>query len=128
MDPNYFVLLGLGLHLEHTEMLRNENNSPLLFGITKCRIRILFKKITSQDNFQLTSPNPIGNYSIRKLPATYARRNGCSKDDVDARRRWKSNKKDCGYLYRLTNISPWCKSCIHIMYWRACQIRGGRRA
>ena len=36
---------------------------------------------------------PIGTHSIRKLLATYARRNGCSKDDVDARGRWKSNKR-----------------------------------
>ena len=34
----------------------------------------------------------IDTHSIRKVPATYARRNGCSKDDVDGRGRWKSNK------------------------------------
>ena len=37
--------------------------------------------------------DPIGTHSIRKLPATYARRNRCTKDDVDARGRWKSNKR-----------------------------------
>ena len=92
MDPNYCVLLGLALHLERTEIPRRDHNSPLLFGITKCRIRILYEKITSQENFQLTSPNLIGTHSIHKLPATYARRNGYSKDDVDARGKWKSNK------------------------------------
>ena len=93
MDPIYCVLFGLALHFEHTEILRNENNSPFLFGITKHRIRILFEEIMLQENFQLKSPNLIGTHSIRKLPATYARRNGCSKDDVAARGRWKSNKR-----------------------------------
>ena len=46
-----------------------------------------------QECFQLTSPNPIGSHSICKPPATYARRNGCSKDDMDARGRWKSNER-----------------------------------
>ena len=46
-----------------------------------------------QENVQLTSRNPIGTHSIRKLSATYARRNGCSKNDVDARGRWKSNER-----------------------------------
>ena len=36
---------------------------------------------------------PLGTHSIRKLPATYARRNGCSKDDVNARGRWKTAQK-----------------------------------
>ena len=93
MDPNNCVLLGLVLHLEHTEILRNEHNSPLLFRIMKHRMRIVFEEIMPQKNFQLTSPNLIGTHSIRKLPATYARRNGCSKDDVDARGRWKPNKR-----------------------------------
>ena len=92
MDPNYCVVLDLVLHKEHTEILRNENN-PLLFRITKRRIRISFEEITSQVNFQLTNPNPIDIHSICKLSATYARRNECSKDDVDARGMWKSNKR-----------------------------------
>ena len=85
MDPNYCVLLALALHLEHAEILKYENNSPLLFGIMKRRIRILFEVMTLQENFQLTSSNPIGAHCILKLPATYARRNGCSKDNMDAR-------------------------------------------
>ena len=44
-----------------------------------------------QKNFQLTSPNSIGTHFIHKLPAAYVRRNGCLKDDMDARGRWKSN-------------------------------------
>ena len=85
MDPNHCVLLGLVLRLEYAEILRYENNSPLLFGVMKHRIRLLLGEIIMQENFQLTSPNPIGTHSICKIPATCARRNGCSKDDVDAR-------------------------------------------
>ena len=93
IDPNYCVQLGLGLHLKRIEILRNEHNSPLLFGMIKRRVRTLFEKITLQDIFHFTSPNPIGTHSIRKLPAIYPKRNGCSKDDVDAMERWNSNKR-----------------------------------
>ena len=48
MNPNYCVLLGLALHLEYAEMFRIENNSPLLFRITKLKIRMLFEEITSK--------------------------------------------------------------------------------
>ena len=45
---------------------------------------------------------PIGIQSIRKRPATYARRNGCSKDDVDVRARWKFIKRIVDtYIYCL---------------------------
>ena len=70
MVPNYCVILGLKLQLEHNELLRNESNSPLLFQITKHRIRILFQDIMLQENFQLTSPNPIKTHYIHRLPAT----------------------------------------------------------
>ena len=56
-------------------------------------MRSLFTDITDEDSFQLVLPGPIGTHSIRKLPTTYARRNCCSKDDVDARGRRKSNKR-----------------------------------
>ena len=35
----------------------------------------------------------VGTHSIRKLAATFARRNGCSKDDVNTRGRWKRLKQ-----------------------------------
>ena len=47
----------------------------------------------SAENFEKVLPGPIGPNSIWKLSATYARRNGCSKDDVDATGRWKANKR-----------------------------------
>ena len=102
IDANYCVLLGLALHLECTEILKKENNIPLLFGIMKRRIRILFEEITLQEIFQSTNPNRIGTHSIRKLPATYARRNGCSKEMPGEG----GSLGDCGYLYRLHNSIP----------------------
>ena len=43
------------------------------------------------DSFSETSGGKLLTHSIRKLPATYIRRNGCSYDDVDARGKLKSN-------------------------------------
>ena len=94
MDPRFCVLLGLTLHLEHSTLRQSENCSPFLFSVTKSRIRLLFDEVTTTDDFPLSQENrPIGTHSICKLPATYARQNGCSKDDVEARGRWKSNKR-----------------------------------
>ena len=45
--------------------------------------------MTEGDDFNESGDGKLGNHSIRKLPATYAQRNGCSCDD--ARGRWKSN-------------------------------------
>ena len=93
MDSNVCVILALA-HLEHGVILNNQDSNPMLFGVSKRRIRALFEEITTQQDFALSqSSNPIGTHTIRKLPTIYARRNGCSKDDVDARGRWKSNKR-----------------------------------
>ena len=56
-------------------------------------MKVLLIEITSQESFWPVLSGPIGTLSIRKMTATHARRNGCSKDDVDARGRWKSNKR-----------------------------------
>ena len=93
MDWTYCVLVSLAIHLEHATLERDEDGSIPMFGVKKERMRDLFTEITNQESFQLVLPGPIGTHSIRKMPATYARRNGCSKDDVDARGRWKSNKR-----------------------------------
>ena len=93
MDPNVCVILALTLHLEHS-VFEQSVDSPYLFGTSKQRIRLLFERITQETNFLASeSSAPIGTHSICKLPATYARQNGCTKDDVDARGRWKSNKR-----------------------------------
>ena len=86
MDPNFCVSLELVLHLEHTSLTINQNSSPLLFSAPKHHKCILLEEIVSQDGFPLlNTSSPIGTHSIRLLPATYAKRNGCSKEDVDAK-------------------------------------------
>ena len=47
--------------------------------------------MTEGDDFNETGGGKLCILSMRKLPATYVWRNGCSCDDIDARRRWKSN-------------------------------------
>ena len=93
MDWTYCVLLSLAIHLEHADLERDEDRRIPMFGVKKERMRLLFGEITSAENFEKVLPGPIGTHSIQKLLATYARRNGCSKDDVDARGRWKANKR-----------------------------------
>ena len=85
MDPNACVILALTLHLEHS-VFELSVDIPYLFGTSKQRIRILFERITQETNFPASEASAlIGTHSIRKLPATYTRQNGCTKDDVDAR-------------------------------------------
>ena len=97
MDPNFCILLGLALHLKYASLTINQNSSPLLFSVPKRHILALLDEIISQEDFPLfTTSIPIGIHSIRKLPADYVRRNGYSNDNVDARGRWKSNKRTVG--------------------------------
>ena len=86
MDWKYFELVSLATHLEHVSLTRDEDGSTSMFGIRKERMRTLFNEITSDKNYSLVFPGPIGTHSIRKLPATHARRKGCSKDDVARRK------------------------------------------
>ena len=46
------------------------------------------RKLAFDDpTFPKVPDKPIGSHSIRKFPATYARSNGCARDDVDVRGR-----------------------------------------
>ena len=94
MDPNYCVLLVLVFHFEHTSLTIHQNSSPFLFNMLKQHIQALLEEIVNQEDLTLFNTNsPIGTHSIRELPATYVRRNGCTKDDMEARGRWKFNKR-----------------------------------
>ena len=44
MDPNFCVLLGQALHLEHASLTINQNSSPLLFNVPKRHIQALLDK------------------------------------------------------------------------------------
>ena len=87
------MLVSLAIHLEHATLERNKDGGIPIFGVKKERMRDLFTEITNQESFQPVLSGSIGTHSIRKMPATYEKRNGCYKDDVDARGRWKSNKR-----------------------------------
>ena len=60
----------------------------MLFSMSKRRICTLFEEIIELQHFPLSqSSSPIRTHSIWKLPATYVRHNGYSKDDVDVKGR-----------------------------------------
>ena len=59
----------------------------------KNRIGNILKGIVEADDFPSSGAGAVGTHSIRKLPATYARNNGCDRDDVDARGHWKSARR-----------------------------------
>ena len=95
MDPRFCSILALAVHLEHAFHYGTISTSPSskLFGISKEVVANRLKVIFNDSSFPKASDGPVGTHSIRKFPATYARRNGCSRDDVDARGRWKRNKR-----------------------------------
>ena len=93
-DPNFCTLLALAIHFEFGLLLGNVSEETSLFACTKGRISDLLKKVVEDDRFMATTGDgTLGTHSIRKFPATYARNNGCDRDDVEARGRWKSQKR-----------------------------------
>ena len=113
MNPTSGVSLGLASHLEHVRLTINQNSSPLPSGVPKRHIQAFLDEVVNQEEFPLFIANsPKGAHSITKFLTTYARRNGCSKDDVDARGRWKSNKRivntyiDCLILFPTQKLRP----------------------
>ena len=106
-DADFCVLINLGIYLEHmypTE--RDENGKLNCFALSgnpdssKARAARILKEIFQSDGFQqrfgsLDTDEIIdllGSHSLRKLAATFARKNGCSRDEVDLRGRWKHQK------------------------------------
>jgi hypothetical protein len=108
-DPTFCVLLALGIHLEHgllsgrlgggqdeedvDEDEDEARQSPLLFGINKNTASRRLMAVIQDESFPRTLPGLLGTHSLRKFPATYARRNGCGRDDLDVRGRWKNKKR-----------------------------------
>ena len=99
MDPQYCVLLNLAIHLETEGMsngssLENDWVFPLgtdnPWNAKNKAYRILRDEVWSGSEFnKLGIIGLIGTHSLRKYPSTHARRNGCSRDDIDFRGRWK---------------------------------------
>ncbi|KAI2499452.1 hypothetical protein MHU86_15036 [Fragilaria crotonensis] len=104
MDIRYCVLLSLGIYLETwcNSGLGATNN--FLFGSsdkpkrTKEFMYNVLRKLWDSDGFVPEAMGPLGTHSLRKFPATYARRNGCTKDDVDARGRWRRKRVSDVYM------------------------------
>ena len=93
-DPNFCTILALAIHLEFGLLSGDVTTESSLFGCTKKRISELLKKIVEEDGFvNVQGGGALGTHSIRKFPATYAPNNGCDRDDVEARGRWKSQKR-----------------------------------
>ena len=92
-DPTFCCILGLAIHIEYSLISGSISMNTTLFGCSKDRISKNLKGILDADDFPRTQTGPLGSHSIRKLPATYARNNGCCRDDVEARGRWKSQKR-----------------------------------
>ena len=97
-DKDFCTLLALGIHLENN--IRNgtvggngEDPDATLMGIGKNLAQTRLKTIVESEDFERAAEGPLGSHSTRKGAATFARRNGCGKDDVDARGRWKGQKR-----------------------------------
>jgi hypothetical protein len=114
MDTHYCVLIGLATWLEYwIENYNDITQTEFLFGIRGMRDPIAIKELAStamnqaisDKNFNLLMAGKRGTHSVRKCATTRARRNGCAKDDVDMRARWRKkgrqqdNYADC--------ILPW---------------------
>ena len=56
------------------------------------------KAIRDKEDFIRHAQGPVGTHCLRKFPSTYARRYGCSKDDVDARGRWRKKRQNDTYV------------------------------
>ena len=94
-DPMYCAQLALAIHLEHSLMdgtMNKASASQLLFGVSKGVASKSLRDTIFADDFPRVDDKPLGTHSIRKLPSTYARRNGCQRDDIDSRGRWKRQK------------------------------------
>ena len=95
-DPSFCTVLSWAIHLETNianGFLEEEGPEAKLFGINKQLASSRFKSIVDDDDFEKATSGELGSHSTRKFAATFARRNGCSKDDVDARGRWKGRNR-----------------------------------
>ena len=92
-DPSFCVILATAIHVDYAVRSGKINEESTLFGINKGVASDALMKILREEGFPLFDQRPLGSHLIWKFPATYVHRNGCSRDDVDIRGRWKSNKR-----------------------------------
>ena len=100
MDMRYCVLVGLAVHLETWLESNAGLTTPFLFGIdgeedpirlNKSVSNFLKNNIFDNPAFVRVRAGLLGTHSYRKFASTLARRNGCSRDDVDSRGRWRKS-------------------------------------
>ena len=92
-DTSLCILLALSIHLNHGIKCRRISKDGTLFVISKQVATNYLNKVIKEEDFPLFDSLPLGTHSKLKFPLTYARRNGCSRDDVDVRGRWKRLKR-----------------------------------
>jgi hypothetical protein len=117
-DPDFCVHLNLGLYLEHMYPERRGSNGEInCFGFSgstdssKSRVGRVLRECFEGEDFALrfggntdfalrfggnTDVATLGSHSFRKFVATHARRNGCLRDEIDLRGRWKHKKRMVG--------------------------------
>jgi len=98
MDPAFCAQLALAIHIEHAIMTGSlhdgvDAKSGGMFCVSKKVASNHLKMILEAPDFPNEKLGPVGSHSICKSPATYARRKGCSRDDIDCRGRWKTKKR-----------------------------------
>jgi hypothetical protein len=102
-DKDFCALLALSVYLE-SRPIRSEGNFLFTDGVgekvatqLKARVRsILDRDALKTEDFKNVNTNtrmPLGTHSFRKFPATYARLNNCTRDDVDVRGRWRPRQR-----------------------------------
>ena len=101
-DPKYCVLFGFALYLEVWYEQGSGLNSPYIFGgndnpkNTKSLVYHTLKRDVWDG--RTSAEGKLGTHSFRKFPASFARRNGCSKDDVDSRGCWRKRRVSDRYV------------------------------
>ena len=102
MDPDWCTLLGSVMYLEpccgvgngkHSRYLYAEGNTEADSTKLKNRYSRKMAKLFSSREFQdlaVLLKGPLGVHSLRKFAAQWARKNGCTMDDIEIRGRWKA--------------------------------------
>ncbi len=103
MDTKYCVLLSLGIYLEVWCEVGDGLTSPYLFGrsddpdrnkafIANKLKRHIWDATNDAGHSILEASKLLGTHSLRKFSTSYAMRNGCPKDYVAARGRWRKHQ------------------------------------
>ena len=102
MEKDFCILVALAIYLEAWIETGDGLHCRFLFtgdiddGAPK-RLRdnvrtIIKNNVFDSPDFERAEAGPLGTHSQRKYPSTYAKKNGCSKEDVDGRGRWRRKR------------------------------------